>query len=86
MSKSRFYIPFLVLALIFGGVALSGFYQSSNPIGTDSKITFGNEVSAETDPVGSGVCCEYELMPTLCKTQIYPIYREYEGIAYLCIE
>jgi len=39
------------------------------------------------DPDGDRICCDVEAepVPPICKIQIKPIYREYYGVAMICL-
>lgn len=55
--------------------------------GTDAPSS-ENEVALEKAVEGSGsgdgICCEVDIISDICKTQIYPVYREYYGKPYFC--
>ena len=43
----------------------------------------GNQAYAQSESP-DGICCEVIMFPDICKTQIYPVYREYYGVPYFC--
>ncbi|SDD77769.1 hypothetical protein SAMN04488104_105918 [Algoriphagus faecimaris] len=77
MFKLKFYHLGLVFSLMFGGSMISAINQSKS---------IGSELMAESNQ-DNPVCCDIyaEPVPPLCYTQIFPTYREYYGVAYLCV-
>lgn len=78
----------VAIAFLFVEIGIASFLSSDqNEINFVKSELIGISPVIEMAMDDSAVCCDINGQPDppICKTQVYPVYRVYYGVAYLCM-